>query len=417
MSNRFPDQGLPREALFAEMEEAREGDIDWRGGRVNIYTHFAGDEVLEVAKDAARMFFSENALGPTAFPSLKKFETDVVSWTLGLLNGGDEATGNITSGGTESIFMALKTAREWGRANKPGIGTPEVVAPYSAHPAFNKGAHFLDMKVTRIPLRDDFRADVDAMAAAIGPDTVMLVGSAPQFPHGVFDPIEDLAALAQQKDLWLHVDACVGGFMAPFMRRLGHPIPDFDFSVTGVTSISADLHKYGFTAKGASAVLFHDQALRPHQVFEFDEWPRGHYASPTFAGTRPGGPIAAAWAVLRYLGEEGYVDVARQIIEGRDALIAGIRKIDGLDLVCEPELTIVGYQSTDDLDIQAVAEAMREREWFVAVAAEPLSIHLGMLTMAHVPVVDEYLSDLRDCVGEVRGGRTATGPAAVTYGG
>jgi sphinganine-1-phosphate aldolase len=417
MSNRFPDRGLPREDLFAEMEAAREDDVDWRGGRVNIYTHFAGDEVLEVAKDAARMFFSENALGPTAFPSLKKFETDVVSWTLGLLNGGDGATGNITSGGTESIFMALKTAREWGRATKPGLGTPEVIAPYSAHPAFNKGAHFLDMKVTRVPLRDDFRADVDAMKAAIGPDTVMLVGSAPQFPHGVFDPIEELALVARERDLWLHVDACVGGFMAPFMRRLGLPIPEFDFSVAGVTSISADLHKYGFTAKGASAVLFHDEALRAHQVFEFDEWSRGHYASPTFAGTRPGGPIAAAWAVLRYLGEEGYVDVARQIIEGRDALIAGIRAIDGLDLVCEPELTIVGYLSTDGMDIQAVAEAMREREWFVALAAEPPSIHLGMLTMAHVPVVAEYLADLTACVDEVRGGRTAAGPATVTYGG
>jgi glutamate/tyrosine decarboxylase-like PLP-dependent enzyme len=254
------------------------------------------------------------------------------------------------------------------------------------------------------------------MASAIGPDTVMLVGSAPQFPHGVFDPIEDLAAVAREKDLWLHVDACVGGFMAPFMRRLGHPIPDFDFSVPGVTSISADLHKYGFTAKGASTVLFHDEALRPHQLFEFDDWSRGHYASPTFAGTRPGGPIAAAWAVLRYLGEEGYVDVARQIVEARDALIVGIRAIDGLDMVCEPELTISGYLSRD-LDIQAIAEAMRERGWFVALAAEPPSIHLGMLTMAHVPVVDDYLADLRASVEEVRGGRAAAGPAEVTYGG
>ncbi len=416
MSNRFPRRGLERGLLFAEMEDARSSDVDWRGGRINVYTHFASDEVLEVAKDAARMFFSENALGPAAFPSLKRFETEVVSWTLGLLNGSNAATGNITSGGTESIFMALKTAREWGRANKSGLGIPEVIVPYSAHPAFNKGAHFLDMKVTRIPIRDDYRADVEAMAAAVGPDTVMLVGSAPQFPHGVFDPIKDLASLAQANGLWLHVDACVGGFMAPFMRRLGHPIPEFDFSVPGVTSISADLHKYGFTAKGASAVLFHDEALRPYQIFEFDDWSRGHYSSPTMAGTRPGGPIAAAWAVLRYLGEEGYVNLARQIIESRDALIRGIRAIDGLDMVCEPELTITGYLS-HDLDIQAIAEAMRERGWFVALAAEPPSIHLGMLTMAHVPIVDNYLADLLTSMEEVRGGRTDTGVAEVSYGG
>ena len=416
MSNRFPDRGLDRESLFAELEATRENDVDWRDGRLGIYTHFGGDDVLEVAKDAARLFFSENALGPTAFPSLKKLEDDVIGWTLGLFNGGDAAYGNMTSGGTESIFVACKTARDWARAERPVAGTPEIVAPYSAHPAFSKAAHFLGMRVTRVPLRADYRADVDVMAAAIGDDTVMLVGSAPQFPHGVFDPIAELADLAKERALWFHVDACVGGFIAPFVRRLGHPIPDFDFSLPGVTSISADLHKYGFTAKGASTVTFHDQALRPHQIFEFDDWSRGHYASPTFPGTRPGGPIAAAWAVLRYLGEEGYVRIAGDIMNAVGRLRDGIQAIDGLELIGDPDLTVLSYASSAP-DIFDVAEAMGQRGWFVTRSADPRAIHMGMMTMAHVPVVDRYLEDLAASVEDARSGTVVAADAEVSYGG
>ena len=397
------------------MEVAREGDVDWRGGRVGHFIHFGGEDVLEVAKDASRLFLSENAIGSTAFPSLERFEDEVIGWTLGLLNGGEEATGSMTSGGTESIFMAVKTARDWARATRPDLGVPEIVAPYSAHPSFSKAAHFLGMKVTRVPLRADFRADVEAMAAAIGPDTMMLVGSAPQFAHGVFDPIAELGVLARERGLWLHVDACVGGFVAPFVRKLGYPIPDFDFSVSGVTSMSADLHKYGFTPKGASTVLFHDGALRRHQVFEFDEWPGGHYASPGFSGSRPGGPVAAAWAVLRYLGGEGYVRIAREIMGAVERLKDGILAIDGVEIVGEPELTVMAYGARD-LDIYAVAEAMGRHGWFTVRAAEPPSIHLGMLTMTHVPVVERYLADLAESVAEVRASSLKANDTTVTYG-
>ena len=321
----------------------------------------------------------------------------------------------MTSGGTESIFMAVKTARDWARATRPGLGVPEIVAPYSAHPSFSKAAHFLGMKMTRVSLRADFRADVEAMAAAIGPDTMMLVGSAPQFAHGVFDPVAELGALARERDLWLHVDACVGGFVAPFVRKLGYPIPDFDFSVPGVTSMSADLHKYGFTPKGASTLLFHDGAVRRHQVFEFDEWPGGHYASPGFTGSRPGGPVAAAWAVLRYLGEEGYVRIAREIMGAVERLKDGILAIDGVEIVGEPELTVMVYGARD-LDIYAVAEALGQHGWFTGRAAEPPGIHLGMLTMTHVPVVERYLADLAESVAEVRAGGLKAKDTTATYG-
>lgn len=418
MTNRFPPKGRPRDDVLHELENAREDDVDWRGGRVGLYTHFGGDDVLEIAKDAARMYFSENALGPSAFPSLARLESDVINWTLGLLNAGDQGAGSMTSGGTESILMAVKTARDWSREKRPDVDTPIVVAPYSAHPAFNKAAHYLGVEVKRVPICDDYRADVTRMADAIDERTMMLVGSAPQFPHGVIDPISDLAELAQERDLWLHVDACVGGFIAPFARKLGRPIPPFDFTVPGVTSMSADLHKYGFTAKGASTFLLCDQALRKYQVFEFDGWSRGHYSSPTIPGTRPGGPIAAAWAVLNYLGWDGYLRIAGELLDAIDRLKAGIQSIEELSMVGDPPLTILSYTSTSaDCDIFAVAEAMTQRGWFVTRSADPRAIHMGMLTMIHVPVVDQYLSDLAESVEEAKAGKIETYEEAVSYGG
>lgn len=415
-SSHFPEHGTARTDLFAEMEDARRADVDWRRGRLGLYVHFGGDDVLEVAKEAYRRFFSENALGPKAFPSLKKFEDDIVAWTADLLHGGPAATGVVTSGGTESIFLAVKTARDHARAEGSCATQPEIVAPVSAHPAFDKAAHYLGMKVKRIPLRADFRADVPAMAAAITPDTIMIVGSAPSFPHGVIDPIVDIAELARARGLWLHVDACVGGFLAPFVRRIGYPVPPFDFEVEGVRSISADLHKYGFTAKGASVMLLVDSALRKHLVFEFDNWPRGKYASPTFTGTRPGGAIAAAWAVLRYLGVDGYMRLATQLMEAREKMKAGIEAIAGLYIVGTPELTVMGYGSRD-LDTFAIAEQMTQKGWFVSTMSEPPGIHMGMPTMAHIAAVDEYLADLAQAVATVRAQKLTAKSREVTYGG
>ena len=415
-SARFPEKSLAPAAVFAEMENARQSDVDWRRGRLGLYVHFGGEDVLEVAKEAYRRFFSENALGPKAFPSLKKFEDDIVAWTADLLHAGPEATGVVSSGGTESIFLAVKTARDHARAERPDVKVPEIVAPVSAHPAFDKAAHYLCMKVRRVPLRADFRADVPALAAAITPDTIMIVGSAPTFPHGVIDPIPDIAALARERKLWLHVDACVGGFLAPFVRRIGYPVPPFDFAVEGVRSMSADLHKYGFTAKGASVMVLADQSLRKHLIFEFDNWPRGRYAAPTFTGTRPGGAIAAAWAVLRYLGIEGYMRIARQLMDARDRMMQGIGAIDGLYVVGTPELTVMGYGS-HELDTFAIAEQMTQKGWFVSTMSEPPGIHMGMPTLAHVAVVEEYLADLAATVATVRADKLKAKSREVTYGG
>ena len=398
------------------MEAARTQDVDWRRGRVGLYVHYAGDDVLAVAKEASQRFFSENALGPKAFPSLKKFEDEVVDWSLDLLNAPTAATGVMTSGGTESLFLALAAARDWARATRPSVTKPEIVIPWSAHPAFDKAAHYLGLMVRRTPLRDDFRADVDAMAAAVTPSTILIAGAAPALPHGVIDPIASIAQIARRHELWCHVDACVGGFMAPFVKRAGYAVSGFDFGIDGVTSMSADLHKYGFTAKGASLLLLSDRALHKYLVFDFDNWPRGHYSSATFRGTRPGGAIASAWAVMRYLGIEGYTRIARRTMEGRDRLIAGLDALDGFHVIGQPELTVMGY-GANDIDIDAVAQQLGERGWFVSGMASPPGIHMGMLSPAHTAVVDEYLADLNSAVDAVREGSVSTQVTDQTYGG
>ncbi len=263
---KMPESGVDKSSLFNKMSEVRDNDIKWKEGKAFSLVFNGGEEITEIIKEAYTMFFSENGLNPSAFPSLKKFENEVVQMTANLLNG-VESAGNMTSGGTESILMAIKTAREWARANKPEIKEPELIMPKSAHPAFNKGGHYFGVKIITIPTKSDYRADVEAMEKAITKNTIMLVGSAPSYPQGVIDPIEDIAALAKKNNLLMHVDACVGGVVLPFYKKLGADIPSFDFSVDGVTSMSVDLHKYGYAAKGASVVLYKNKTLRRYQFY------------------------------------------------------------------------------------------------------------------------------------------------------
>ena len=408
----LPKQGRSWNELAVEMDEARKGDVDWRRGRVGVYIHYAGDEVLDVAKKAYLKFFSENGLGPRAFPSLARFESDVVAMSLGLLNGDADARGAMTTGGTESIFLAVKSARDWARLERPGIVRPQIVVPKTAHPAFNKAADWLGIEVRRVAIGPDFRADPDAIAAAIGPDTIMLMGSAPAYPHGVMDPIPEIAALALKHGLWMHVDACVGGFIAPFARRLGVPIGPFDFAVPGVVSMSADLHKYGYAAKGASTVLYRDARSFGFQNYSFSDWPRGLYSTQTLVGTRAGGAIAAAWAVMNHLGEEGYLGITRRILDTRKALADGVTRL-GFEVWGRPQLSIMAYGSRE-LDIAQVADRLSTRGWFVGRLVEPPGIHL-MLNLTHEPIVGDYLGDLEWAARETRAGRASTVVQAATY--
>jgi glutamate/tyrosine decarboxylase-like PLP-dependent enzyme len=400
MAKHLPATGRTWNDLEREMDELRRDDLDWRRGRHAAFIWYATEEIEQVARDAYAKFMTENGLGARVFPSLRRMEEDVVAIVAGLVDGDDTVAGNMTSGGTESIFLAAKAARDWARANRPSVSRPAIVAPFSAHPGINKAAHYLGMDVARVPVAEDFRADPAAMSAAITPDTVMLYASAPAYSLGVIDPIAALGRLAQERGLWLHVDACVGGVLAPFVRRLEYPVPEFGFRLTGISSISADLHKSGYAAKGASVILFGDDERRKFAGYEFEDWPSGLYSTPTFPGTRPGGAIAAAWAVLHYLGEEGYLRIAETVMRARDRFIEGLTRIDGLHVWGEPDLWAVAF-GADGYDILAVADAMNARGWYVGRVREPRGIHL-MITPVHAPVIDEYLDDLAACAAEVR---------------
>lgn len=400
------DAALPREGrswpeLAQALRDLKRDDLDWRRGRHAAFVWHADDAVEQVAREAYALFMTENGLGLRVFPSLRRMEGDVVAMVRHLLGGDAAATGHMTSGGTESIFLATHAARQWARQRRPEVSEPEIVAPWSAHPAVSKAAHYLGMKVIRVPTGAGYRADVAAMAAAITPRTVMLYGSAPTYSLGVVDPIAALADLARERGLWLHVDACVGGVLGPFVRALGHPVPEFGLAVPGVTSVSADLHKSGYAAKGASVVLFRSALHQAAGRYDFDDWPTGLYRVDTFTGTRPGGAIAAAWAVMHFLGEAGYRRIAATVMEAKARFVEGLARIgNGLHVWGEPELWAVGF-GIEGPDIFTVADRMTARGWSVGRIREPRGIHL-MLTPVHAPIIDEYLADLARSVDEAR---------------
>ena len=394
----LPPDGKSREQVSAELDAALTGDANWMGGRIWSLVYYAGDDVAEVLREAYGKAIFTNGLGPDAFKSLKKFESEVVAMTASLL-GEPEAVGNMTSGGTESILMAVKTARDYARAEK-NITEPEMVLPLSAHPAFDKSAQYLGVKAVHVGLDDDLRADVPAMAEAITPNTVLLVGSAPNFPFGTIDPIPDIAALAAGRGIPCHVDACVGGFLLPFWERLGHAVRPWDFRVPGVSSISADCHKYGYAARGASTIMYRDPAYRRHQFFAVTDWPGGLYGSPTMTGSRPGGAIAAAWACLNYLGQAGYLRLAEKIAAATKALQDGIRETPGLKILGDPDVSLFAVGS-DEFDIYVLSEALGARGWYPDRQQLPPSLHF-MVTPNHAGHIDEFLTTLREAVHEVR---------------
>ena len=372
------------------MREMAKGDVKWRDGRTGMYIFNAGEDVERVQKAAYAMFSAENGLGPAAFPSIAQMEREVLAIGLSLLNAPEGAGGSMTSGGTDSIFLAVKTARDHARATKGMTGQLNIVTPASVHPAFDKAGMVMDIEVRRVPVKD-YLADVSAMEAATDANTLMLVGSAPCFPFGLIDPIEALGELALRKDVWLHVDACVGGYIAPFVRMNGVDLPAFDFSVPGVRSISGDLHKYGYASKGASTVFFHEEGMKDFMMFDAGPWPLGRMITPTLAGTRPGGAIAAAWAVIHHLGIDGYREKQGMVTEARAKIEAGVTKL-GFKVLGKPQLGIVAF-AHPAVDALRVYAQMHKRGWFTAALLEPRALHL-MLSPKHNEVADQYLADL-----------------------
>jgi len=395
---KFPEAGSRWEDLQEELIRAKDHDIDWRNGRLPLYNYYRDEKLLRVVQESYSLYQNENALGKTAFPSLAKLETEVLDMGLSLFNAPPEAGASFTSGGSESIFLAVCGARN----AKAVTGRPNIVACETLHPAFNKAAEFLGLDVIRTPMAGDYHAQPAAMESAVNENTVMMAASAPSFVHGAFDPIAEIGAVAQRHNLWFHVDSCLGGFLAPFWREIGQPVPQFDFSVPTVTSLSADLHKHGFAARGASLLMVRDAGLKQHYGFEFGGWPSGIYATETFTGSRPGGSVAAAWAVLKYLGRAGYQENARMVLDAKTRLTAGISAIEGLEVVSPLEFTSFLYRSTDpSLDLDALADLLGDAGWYAVRNANPKAIQLS-LNPIHASSADDYIAAVRVASNEVR---------------
>lgn len=421
----MPATGVPAEELFARMELFREGDLDTKGGRTWAYVYDPGrPDVDEVAKRALVAWYDENSLDPTVYPSLLRFENEVVGMARAHLRGDDKVVGNFTSGGTESCMMAVKAARDHhrhhhGDERARGDGRLNLVLPVTAHPAFHKGARYFDLELRTVPVdTKTWKADPAAMADAVDENTVMIVGSAVSYAHGVVDPIPELGRLALDRGILLHVDGCIGGFVLPYLRRLGEEVTDFDFTVPGVTSMSMDFHKYGYCPKGASVVLYRDPAVRRHQIFAASSWTGYTVINTTFQSTKSGGPLAATWAVLNYLGDDGFMEIFRRTREARDAIVAGLGEIPELEVMGRPEASLVAVTSatedgpdgpTDRVNVFDVCDRMRERRWFVqpqlGFAGSKANIHFSV-GGSSLPLVPELIADLADAVDEAKASPT-----------
>jgi len=390
----LPTKGIPAPQVFDELESLRADDVDWRNGKVFSLAYYAGPQAIAVAEDAYRRFSGENALSTDAFPSLRIMQQDVLSMVGPWLGADKDSAGFMTSGGTESILMVVKAARDQ-FAQTRGVTTPNIVLPTSAHAAFEKACHYFGVESRRSAVGQDWRADIAAMERLIDDNTVMLVASAPQYPQGVVDDVTGIAALASSRGINCHVDACMGGVTLAYLVKLGHPIPAWNLSVSGVTSISVDLHKYGYTSKGASVVMYSSKSLRAHQGFFTDNWLGGMYASSGMLGTKSGGSIASAWAVLRHLGDDGYTALVRQTRNATEQLANHIVAHPHLVLRAYPDSTLICFGAADPsvLNVFAVADELRIRGWYVDRQTPPDSLHCTVNAIHH-DKIDAFVVDL-----------------------
>ena len=414
----IPETGIDPDAIVADVAAlAREEDGKWSEGYASGAVYHGDTAHIEFLNEIYALQSQSNPLHLDLWPSGMKFESEIVAMTADMLGAraakmhGDEIVGTVTSGGTESIIMAMKAYRD-----RAGVSAPQMVIPDSAHVAFDKAAAYFGYEQIRVPVGKDYAADVDAMANAVTKRTIVVAGSAPGFPHGIIDPIAPLADMARERGIGFHTDACLGGFVLPWAVKLGYEVPHFDFRVPGVTSMSADTHKYGYAAKGTSVVLYRGRDLRRHQFYVATEWPGGLYYSPTLAGSRPGALLAAAWAALLSVGEDGYLRATQAILETGAEIRDGISDIDGLHVLGDP-LWVIAFAS-DDVNIYEVMARMAEKGWSLNGLHHPPAVHIA-LTLRHTQpgVSERFLTDLASVVAETRkaGGEATTG-AAPMYG-
>jgi glutamate/tyrosine decarboxylase-like PLP-dependent enzyme len=397
----IPATGLSAQRIASSFDEMSARDVQWRDGKAFSLAYNAGPEVLAIAEAAYRRFSGANALNTAAFPSLRQMQGEVLEMAGVWLGSPADAAGYFTSGGTESILMAVKAARDQFRTES-SITHPNMVLPTSAHAAFDKAAAYFGVELRRVDVLPDWRADVEAMAKMIDQNTILIIGSAPQYPQGVIDDIPALAALALQRKVNCHVDACMGGVSLAYLSRLGHQIPPWNLRVDGVTSISVDLHKFGYTSKGASVIMYASKRLRSYQGFITDQWLGGMYASSGMLGTKSGGAIAAAWAVMHFLGDDGYLRLTRSARVATEKLAHHISNHSELSLLAQPDALLLSFVAREPqrLNVYAVADEMWARGWYVDRQEPPQSLHCTV-NAVHESVIDSMLADLDACISTV----------------
>ena len=394
MTASLPGVGWSSDQVLDALEELRTGDIAWRDGRAFSLAYYAGAEAIQVAEEAYRRFSGENALSTNAFPSLRKIQSDVVAMTGSWLGANHDSAGFMTSGGTESILMAVKAARDRLRSER-NITKPNIVLPTSAHAAFDKACAYFDVESRRVDVKADWRADVKSMRSQVDQNTVLIVASAPQYPQGVVDDVTGIAALALEADCNCHVDACMGGVTLAYLERLGEVLPPWNLRVPGVSSISVDLHKFGYTSKGASVIMYASKYLRSFQGFVTDKWLGGLYASSGALGTKSGGSMASAWAVMHHLGDDGYLRLTAQAREATLKLATTISSSKHYVLRAQPETTLLcfGAKDPDALNVFAVADELWQRGWYIDRQTPPDSLHCTVNAI-HYDKIESFVKDL-----------------------
>lgn len=398
----LPSSGMGKEQLEVELKKLYEmgDDTDWQSGKVSGAIYHGGKDMGELLSSAYSLFSLSNPLHPDVFPGVRKMEAEVVQMVLNMFNAPLTGGGTTTSGGTESILMACKAARERGKLEK-GITKPEMIVPMTVHAAFDKASSYFGITLHHVKVDPiTYQVDLSTVERLINKNTVLLAGSAPNFPHGVIDDIASLSALGLRHDIPVHVDACLGSFLMPFLEKAGFEAPLFDFRLPGVTSISCDTHKYGFAPKGSSVIMYRDKALRKYQYFVSTDWPGGVYASPSIAGSRPGAIIAGCWTAMMNMGENGYTESCREIVGARAKIQARIeREIPELRIVGRPLVSVVAFDSPE-VNIYTVGDKMSKLGWHLNGLQSPPALHIAC-TRLTVNAVDSLISDLKTCVAEV----------------
>ncbi|MEZ4978701.1 MAG: aspartate aminotransferase family protein [Chitinophagales bacterium] len=404
---KIPQKGRSKEEIFTELAIRKQGDFKWKKGRIFTSIYDAGEESQEVIYEAYKMFLTENMVDPTLFPSLRDMENEVVSMCADLLHGDKNTSGTLTSGGTESCLLAVKTAKFYAKKRNPNIQA-EVILPYTIHFAFLKACEYFDVKPVIVPVTGDYKVDTQAIEKAINANTVLIVASAPSYAYGAIDSITEIGQIALRHNMLFHVDACIGGFVLSFNRKAGYEVPAFDFSVPGVTSVSMDLNKYAYAAKGCSVLLFKNSEIRKSQYFISTSWTGYNAINTTILSTKPGGPVAGAWTALNYYGEEGYIQISKDTMLATEKIISGIKAIESFEILGNPTTPLVAF-SHKKLDVFQIADALKAEGWFVTSQLSsdvaPPNLHITV-TIAHRGVEDDFIAALNRAVDTVKKGYT-----------